>query len=79
LNRHQPFQGDAMQCFKQLKLLQVLTYMGIYIQKVVLLFNAGVALIGSQVSTSSSGPGQRRSMNEHLVHEFRTDTKLVLD
>jgi hypothetical protein len=68
-----------MQCFKQLKLLQVLTYMGIYIQKVVLLFNAGVALIGSQVSTSCSGPGQRRSMNEHLVHEFRTDTKLVLD
>jgi hypothetical protein len=68
-----------MQCFKQLKLLQVLTYMGIYIQKVVLLFNAGVALIGSQVSTSSSDPRQRRAMNEHLVHEFRTDTKLVLD
>jgi hypothetical protein len=78
LNR-QPFHGYAMQCFKQLKLLQVLTYMGIYIQKVVLLFNAGVALIGSQVSTSSSDPRQRRAMNEHLVHEFRTGTKLVLD
>ncbi len=30
-----------------------------------------------QVSTSSSGRRQRHSTNEHLVHEFRTDAKLV--